>query len=49
VYIIWRQEEFICVGMSGQGAKAEDFVAGKGVEDQARWLDEDLLKGRGRL
>jgi hypothetical protein len=38
VYTIWRQAEFIYVGMSGRGAKAEDFVAGQGREDQARWL-----------
>jgi hypothetical protein len=30
VYTIWRQEEFIYVGMSGRGARAEDFVASQG-------------------
>ena len=38
VYTIWRQEEFIYVGMSGRGAKAEDFVAARGQDDQAKWL-----------
>src|SRR5579863_5386359 len=38
VYTIWRQEEFIYVGMSGRGAKAEDFVATWTQEDQAKWL-----------
>ena len=38
VYTIWRQAEFIYVGMSGRGAKAQDFVAGQGLEDQAKWL-----------
>jgi hypothetical protein len=38
VYTIWRQEEFIYVGMSGRGAKAEDFVAAQGQEDQAKGL-----------
>ena len=38
VYTIWRQEEFIYVGMSGRGAKAEDFVAGPGLQDEAKWL-----------
>ena len=35
-YTIWRQEEFIYVGMSGRGARVEDFVAGQGQE--AKWL-----------
>jgi hypothetical protein len=38
VYTIWRQEQFIYVGMSGRGAKAEDFVAGEGQQDQAKGL-----------
>ena len=38
VYTIWRQEEFVYVGMSGRGAKAEDFVATQTQEDQAKWL-----------
>ena len=38
VYTIWRQEEFIYVGMSGRGAKAEDFVAGQGNETQVKGL-----------
>jgi hypothetical protein len=38
VYTIWRQEEFIYVGMSGRGAKAEDFVAGQDNEGQAKGL-----------
>src|SRR5215469_12447805 len=38
VYTIWRQEEFIYVGMSGRGAKAEDFVAGQGQEGQAKGM-----------
>jgi hypothetical protein len=38
VYTIWRQEEFIYVGMSGRGAKAEDFVASQGHDDQAKGL-----------
>jgi hypothetical protein len=38
VYTIWRQEEFMYVGMSGRGAKAEDFVAGQGNEGQAKGL-----------
>lgn len=27
MYTIWREDEFIYVGMSGQGAQREDFVA----------------------
>jgi hypothetical protein len=27
VYTVWRQDEFIYVGMSGRGAQSEDFVA----------------------
>jgi hypothetical protein len=38
VYTIWRQQEFIYVGMSGRGAKAEDFVAARGQEGQAKGL-----------
>jgi hypothetical protein len=38
VYTIWQQDEFIYVGMSGRGAKAEDFVAIQGQEDQAKGL-----------
>jgi hypothetical protein len=38
VYTVWRQEEFIYVGMSGRGAKAEDFIAGEGHQDQAKGL-----------
>ena len=38
VYTIWRHEEFIYVGMSGRGAKAEDFVAGQGNDGQAKGL-----------
>lgn len=38
VYTIWRHEEFIYVGMSGRGAMAEDFVAGRGNEGQAKGL-----------
>jgi hypothetical protein len=38
VYTVWRQGEFIYVGMSGRGARAEDFVAGHCDEDQAKWL-----------
>jgi hypothetical protein len=28
VYTIWRQEELLYAGMSGRGARAEDFVVG---------------------
>jgi hypothetical protein len=38
VYTVWRQGEFIYVGMSGRGAKAEDFVAAPGLEDEAKGL-----------
>ena len=38
VYTIWRQEEFIYAGMSGRGAKAQEFVAGQGQEDEAKGL-----------
>jgi len=38
VYTIWREQEFLYVGMSGRGAKAEDFVTGQGHEDQAKGL-----------
>jgi hypothetical protein len=30
VYTVWRQDEFIHVGMSGHGVSAEDFVADQG-------------------
>jgi hypothetical protein len=38
VYTIWRQEEFIYVGMSGRGAKTEDLVTGQGNGGQAMGL-----------
>jgi hypothetical protein len=38
VYTIWREQEFLYVGMSGRGARAEDFVASQGREDQAKGL-----------
>ena len=34
VYTIWRQEQFVYVGMSGRGARAEDFVAGRDLCQQ---------------
>jgi hypothetical protein len=37
VYTIWRHDEFIYVGMSGRGAKAEAFVADQGL-GQAKGL-----------
>jgi len=38
VYTVWRQDEFIYVGMSGRGANAEDFVADHGHEGEAKGL-----------
>jgi hypothetical protein len=38
VYTVWRQEEFIYVGMSGRGASAEDFVADQGFDGVAKGL-----------
>jgi hypothetical protein len=38
VYTIWRQDEFIYVGMSGRGAQSEDFVAGSGRPGKAMGL-----------
>ena len=40
VYTIWREDELLYVGMSGQGAQAEDLVAVPGPDDttKAKWL-----------
>lgn len=38
VYTVWRDEEFIYVGMSGRGAQREDFVADSGRPSQAKGL-----------
>jgi hypothetical protein len=38
VYTVWREEEFIYVGMSGRGALREDFVADSGRPSQAKGL-----------
>ena len=38
VYTVWRDDEFIYVGMSGRGAQREDFVADPGQRSQARGL-----------
>ena len=38
VYTIWRQDEFIYVGMSGRAANAEDFAASQGRESEAKGL-----------
>jgi len=40
VYTVWRQDEFIYVGMSGRGAQREDFVAhpGQPGREQAKWM-----------
>jgi hypothetical protein len=38
VYTIWRQDQFIYVGMSGRGANAEDFVANQGRPGEAKGL-----------
>ena len=37
VYTVWRDDEFIYVGMSGRGAEAEDFVV-SGGSDKAMGL-----------
>ncbi len=38
VYTVWRDEEFVYVGMSGRGAQREDLVAGSGRPSQAKGL-----------
>ena len=38
VYTVWREEEFVYVGMSGRGAQREDFVANSGRPSQAKGL-----------
>src|ERR1700722_17501564 len=40
VYTIWRDGEFIYVGMSGRGSQLEDFVAHTGPQgrEKAKWL-----------
>jgi hypothetical protein len=38
VYTVWRDEEFVYVGMSGRGAQREDFVADSGRLSQAKGL-----------
>jgi hypothetical protein len=38
VYTVWRDGEFIYVGMSGRGAQREDFVADSGRPSQAKGL-----------
>lgn len=38
VYAVWREDEFIYVGMSGRGAQSEDFVAAADVPLKAMGL-----------
>jgi hypothetical protein len=38
VYTIWRNDEFLYVGMSGRGAQAEDFVAIPGADGKPKGL-----------
>lgn len=38
VYTVWRRDEFIYVGMSGRGARSEDFVASPDRPEKALGL-----------
>jgi len=38
VYTVWRDEEFLYVGMSGRGAQSEDFTSQPGAPDGNKGL-----------